>query len=134
MSASSLHTGPRDPNLLRDVHFYIDLHGDVFPLIDGVMHRIARNNFFIFGVEVNGFVRPIYDRNGSQVIVRRVDNQNILMTSELKRQYAHHFLWAPQIYERSSRRRNHQEIESDSESSSVVDEPSTPPRRRQRQH
>lgn len=94
LSLTAVPAPPRNNDIIRDVRFYADLYGIHYPLIDGVHYHLADDEHVVYGVHINGIVRPIFDEEGRQVVVRLDNNHNIVMTPELKRYFAPKFLWA----------------------------------------
>lgn len=101
LSTSSQQVRPRNLDSLRDVRFYADLYGNLIPLIDETIDRMVRARFVIFGIYTIGFIRPVYDANRLQVVVRLNNNQNVRITIALKRRYSRFFQWQRRIITRS---------------------------------
>lgn len=88
---SSQSTGPRIPEVLRQVYSYADLSGNFVLLRDGIIYETVRDNSYIIGILAGGSPRPMYDAHEQQVLVRLNDNVTVHITPRLSRRYAQFF-------------------------------------------
>ena len=86
MQIDILPERPRRP----EIWYYSDLSGRL-RLIPNRPVSIYRNDEYILGMNINGYLRPIFNREEQPVLVRLQNNENQNMTPYLIAQYGHLF-------------------------------------------
>ena len=111
LSSSSNPTGRLISRALSNISFYRDTQGRLIPLIAGSFHYVAANEEFVIGISMDDSILAIYDSQRRQVLVRRDDLQNVVMTIELHEEYDEYFGHlrsnSPPHSSRNQRRRHH---------------------------
>ena len=81
MSSQSVDIRPVHPPVIPNVNFFEEINGNlsIFP----ANFRLVRNEFYFFGVLINGLVHPICDSEGRRVIVRTINMETLPMTQEI---------------------------------------------------
>ena len=80
------------PRALSNVAFYRNAQGYLIPLIAGSFHYVSADDEFVIGLWMYDTVLAIYDSQRRQVLVRKADVQNVVMTEELHEEYDEYFV------------------------------------------
>ena len=77
---------PIQLDAVPDIHFYQDLNGDLIPLMAG-RFNFRREGHFLVGIEVNGNIRPLFDRLQKMIMVDIETHHNVPMSIDIAQRF-----------------------------------------------
>ena len=76
---------------MPDISYYANPEGQLVPIISGSMPQPLYNDVFIFGVDINDRLYPLFDNRRRWILVDHRNGQVIPVTTELYHTYGHRY-------------------------------------------
>ena len=91
LSLSSQFIAPFNPVNLPDISYYANRQGELIPIIAGSTPQGMYNHIYLFGVNVDGHLHPIFDNRRRWILVNRRTGQTIIVSRAFYYTYRHKY-------------------------------------------
>ena len=91
LSLSSEFITPFNPANVPDIRYYANQHGELVPIIAGSMPLPIYNHIYLFGVNIDGRLHPIFDNRRRWILVNYHTGQTVIVTRAFYHTYGHRY-------------------------------------------